>query len=615
MNIKKIIASVSALILAVNTQMLCPVFAQQDTAFDEWDGIIHTDGRLLKDENGKEYPIKGIGFGNNVWSNPKTPPKDLHHTEESYKELAAVGINNIRFYLNYALFESDSDPYNYLETGFNWIDENIALAKKYGIRLLLNMHYPQGGYQSQGAGTALWTNVENQKRLSALWKEIAKRYSDEPVILGYGIVNEPIAAVKGTGSDALDLWQSLAQDITDAIREADTAHPIFVEKMCAFQDLSTLQSNWVNYNDDNNYVKINDDNVVYEFHDYDPYQFTHQGFNWANTQNYDYSYPDDNCVMASSPEWTMATFSGDTASTSDEEWQYLESSFLTADTDRINAVNFVIQAKNIGSAGSVYADKLKLDEYDENGKLLKTLYFDDCTDTSLSFWSEKNTGKYYKSTIGHEDDSAICITGITSDGNCGSNYFIPVNGHKYKASCYVKAVNVSDDAEIRPRCDGWNCQSVNAFNKEYLEKSVLSNIKFSIDNDVPVYCGEFGAGAPTFKNDRGGEIWVRDMLELFSKYNVGYNYHTFHEDSFGLYRNSALLPPAQRNNVLYKAIADANGKPVFDVNSDGTTDTTDADTLKSFLVKDIDTVPGVTDITGDGKTNVFDLISLIRKVK
>ena len=92
------------------------------------------------------------------------------------------------------------------------------------------MHYPQGGYQSQGNGTALWTEPENPKRLCALWTEIAKRYADEPVILGYGLVNEPVVAA-ASGEESLALWQSVAQMLTDGIRTVDQNHMIFVERM------------------------------------------------------------------------------------------------------------------------------------------------------------------------------------------------------------------------------------------------------------------------------------------------------------------------------------------------------------------------------------------------
>ena len=259
---------------------------------DGYTGFIHADGKQLVDEDGKPYTIKGMAFGNEVWSNPSAEPT-RHHDAESYQELAEMGFDSVRFYLNYGLFESDSNPYTYREEGFAWLDKNIAWAKAAGIRLVLNMHYPQGGYQSQGDGTALWTEPENQKRLCALWTEIARRYADEPVILGYGLVNEPVVAA-ASGEKSLELWQSVAQTLTDGIRTVDNNHMIFVERMCASQDLAGTQEQWVNFNDENNYVRLDDDNTVYEFHYYDPHAFTHQGFDWAGTLGNDVTYPDEN---------------------------------------------------------------------------------------------------------------------------------------------------------------------------------------------------------------------------------------------------------------------------------------------------------------------------------
>ena len=218
-------------------------------------GFITADGRILKDENGRQYIIKGMAFGNKVWDNPAEPPVNKHHTEESYEELADLGFNSVRFYLNYSLFENDASPYEYKESGFKWLDQNIEWAEKYGIRLVLNMHYPQGGYQSQGNGDELWTDTENQNRLIALWTEIARRYSDNPSVMGYGIVNEPVVSAKDY-EDPLEKWRELAQDITDSIRTVDDNHLIFVERMCAAEDTATGNLQWENFNNDNNFIKI-----------------------------------------------------------------------------------------------------------------------------------------------------------------------------------------------------------------------------------------------------------------------------------------------------------------------------------------------------------------------
>lgn len=352
---------------------------------DGYTGFIQTNGRTLQDKDGKDYLIKGIAFGNNISENPSFPLYNCHHTEDSYRELSELGFNSVRFYLNYGLFEDDSNPYEYKEAGFEWLKHNINWAKKYGIRLILNMHYPQGGYQSGGKGGALWTDEENQKRLTALWTEIARRYADEPAIIGYGLVNEPVVAIKTNEEDCLNQWQELAQTITDSIRTVDTNHLIFMECMCATLNMDTGNTNWSTFNNDQNFMLIDDKNVVYEFHNYYPHSFTHQDLDWAGTAGKTCTYPDDS----------------------------------------------------------------------------------------------------------------------------------------------------------------------KSYNKVNLEYNVNNYVRFSVKYNVPIYCGEFGAGFPAFEENRGGDVWVSDTIDLFVKYNVGFNYHDYHEYSFGLYRSSSISLPDNRNELLY----------------------------------------------------------------
>lgn len=514
-------------------------------------GFITADGRILRDENGNQYIIKGMAFGNKVWDNPVEPPVNKHHTEESYAELSDLGFNSVRFYLNYGLFEDDASPYEYKESGFEWLDQNIEWAEKYGIRLLLNMHYPQGGYQSQGNGDELWTDSENQDRLIALWKEIASHYSNNPSILGYGIVNEPVVSVKN--EDPLEKWQELAQNITDSIRAVDDNHLIFVERMCAAEDAATGNLQWINFNDDNNFVKINGNDIVYEFHYYDYHPFTHQGFDWAGTQGYDLTYPDESIAISTSGStWEAATFDGDSADLKSEEWQYLESSLMTITEDNHKLLNLVFQAQNLGANGAAYADNLKIDEYDENGSFVKTVYSDDFKNGNIfSFWSENNSGIGVRTNTGYDDNASLYIRGTTSDASFGRNNLLAVKGHSYKASGYFKVENADSNAVVRPRVDVWSADEVCAFNKGFLEKSILNNIEFSIKNNVPIYCGEFGAGVNCFKNDRGGDRWVSDVIDVFIENDISFNYHTYHETGFGLYMDWLDLPTTL-NEVLYE---------------------------------------------------------------
>ena len=153
--------------------------------------FIKVQNQKLVTPDGKDFFIKSMAFGNTVWGNPSEEPK-YHHTKKSYEELTQLGFNAVRFYINYQLFEDDSNPYIYKNEGFDWLNKNIEWAKENNIYLIVNMHVPQGGFQSLGNGLSLFSEKENQKRLVALWKKIADYYKDCSTIIGWGLVNEPI---------------------------------------------------------------------------------------------------------------------------------------------------------------------------------------------------------------------------------------------------------------------------------------------------------------------------------------------------------------------------------------------------------------------------------------
>src|SRR5882672_2450782 len=145
-------------------------------------------GTDIVDADGERVFLKGISLGNQVWTNVALPDD---HAQVDFARLAAMGANSTRFLLKYRTFEDDTAPGVYKSAGWHWIDENIAWAKQNGMYLILNMHVPPGGFQSNGEGGQLWSDPSNQDRLAALWKAIAQRYAGEPTIAGFGLLNEP----------------------------------------------------------------------------------------------------------------------------------------------------------------------------------------------------------------------------------------------------------------------------------------------------------------------------------------------------------------------------------------------------------------------------------------
>jgi hypothetical protein len=237
--------------------------------------FVHAAGTALVDGEGRRFVPKGLAFGNQVWMR-RALPRELR-TEEDYRRSEALGVNAIRFYLNYRWFESDRTPYTYDERGFAWLAQNLAWASAHGIRLLLNLHVPQGGFQSAGGGRALWTEPENQRRFVALWREIARRYRDEPSVLGYDLLNEPVVTT------SIGQWEELARATVAAIRAEDPRHLVVIERVNGVHPAGWLRrirlEEWnPNRNGDMNFFAVNDTNVMYEFHFYQPFQFTLRGW-------------------------------------------------------------------------------------------------------------------------------------------------------------------------------------------------------------------------------------------------------------------------------------------------------------------------------------------------
>ena len=254
-------------------------------------------GQEILSPAGEPVVLRGMHFNNGVFQAPQTigdPVLSADHSPETYRELADMGLDHVRFALNYHLFESDDSPYVYKEDGFALIDQNLEWAKAAGVNLILQMKWPQGGCQMitddpEGGGKALWRSEEYQVRLVALWTEIARRYADEPAIIGYNLMNEPVVPWLGTAETSTAQAKDLMDRIAAGIRTVDTNHILFVEQVTGFF-LPDGQAPDCSPTD--GWYLIDDPNTVYEFHFYEPYPFTHQGADWLPQFPEGVTYPD-----------------------------------------------------------------------------------------------------------------------------------------------------------------------------------------------------------------------------------------------------------------------------------------------------------------------------------
>jgi endoglucanase len=492
---------------------------------------------------GSELLLRGMAFGNLVWVDSYADTPEKHHSEADYQRVQDLGMNAIRFYMNYKTFEDDAKPYQYKQSGWDWIDRNIKWAKAHNIYLILNMHVPQGGFQSRCEGSALWADTSNQGRLIALWKAIASRYQNEPQIAGFDLLNEP------TPSGSIGNWTNLAQRIINDIRSVDKNHMIITERALA------LGCDYGYTDENNNYPQINESNLMYTVHMYDPFEFTHQNLDFVNTGDGG-SYPDNSKIsVPGDAKYATGDYNNPSVPAGNSDWTHFEGSPFIMDTDTLLCGRVVFLSNKI-AGGKVYFDDFELKELDENNNVTRIIHSVNLTSAIQWYWSSDNTGTNSSSESGHGDNFAVTITGNKANATIilPDFAFSVEKGKKYVVSGWMKGENVPSGASASISTEFYFSpagKKLKTRNYDYLAENIAGYSAYIEQQGFPVYFGEFGAGRPCFENNKGGGRWVADCLRIFDSLGYHFTYHSYKEGSFGLYNGwDEPVDPASVNTEL-----------------------------------------------------------------
>lgn len=267
-------------------------------------GFVHRDGQNIFDGNGKNLVFRGLGLGGwmvqegymiktGEFAGPQFKIREKivdvigeQNTVEFYKNykrngitkadidsLAAWGFNSVRLPMHYNLYtlpiekEPVKGKNTWLEEGFKMTDELLEWCTENKIYLILDLHAAPGG-QGKDANISdydetkpsLWESEANQEKMIAFWKKIAERYKDNPWIGAYDIINEPNWNFSATNKNGCDEklnapLRELQVKVTQAIREVDKNHLIFIEGNCWGNNYSGIFPLW-------------DDNTALSFHKY-----------------------------------------------------------------------------------------------------------------------------------------------------------------------------------------------------------------------------------------------------------------------------------------------------------------------------------------------------------
>ena len=228
------------------------------------DDFIRIDGTDLVAPDGSGFFIKGTNLGN--WLNPegymfgfsKTNSagmidqmfrelvgpdftdefwklfKDNYITREDIEFIASTGSNTIRVPFHYKLFtDEDYMGLKSQQDGFKRLDDVIGWCREFGLYVILDMHDAPGGQTGDNIDDSygypwLLESEASQQLFCDIWREIADYYKNEPVILGYDLINEPIAPYFDNMDELNEKLEPLHKRVVAAIREVDTNHIILL---------------------------------------------------------------------------------------------------------------------------------------------------------------------------------------------------------------------------------------------------------------------------------------------------------------------------------------------------------------------------------------------------
>jgi aryl-phospho-beta-D-glucosidase BglC (GH1 family) len=173
--------------------------------------------------------------------------------------MARLGFDHVRLSIDPVPLEQGPRGADGLNAEFvARLDRAVDAMLAHGLAVLIDVH-PEGDYKQR-----LFSGDDAVDQLSMTWRRLAAHYATrDPELVFFEIMNEPEV------HDAYR-WAGIQARLAAAIRGVAPHH--------------TIIATGPNYSDIVDLLAMHplgDGNVIYNFHFYDPHEFTHQGASWG----------------------------------------------------------------------------------------------------------------------------------------------------------------------------------------------------------------------------------------------------------------------------------------------------------------------------------------------
>lgn len=206
------------------------------------------------------------------------------YSKQDFMNIQSLGCDVIRLPINLH-YMTDGEPDYKLDPLFlNFLDQIVNWAEELKIHLILDNHT---------FNPAVETEADVGDILIPVWTQLAEHYKNRSSYLYYEVLNEP----HGLGDV---LWNQIQQDVIDAIRTIDTTHTIIIGP-----------ASWNSYYNLSSMPVYDDEKLIYTFHFYDPFLFTHQGASWTDPSYESLAgvpFPYDEARMPECPDDLKGTY-------------------------------------------------------------------------------------------------------------------------------------------------------------------------------------------------------------------------------------------------------------------------------------------------------------------
>ena len=210
---------------------------------------------------------KGINLSN--WFNDYSDKGQYSNrfTAAQFSIIKQAGFANVRLPIGHTILFQPSNPSQLNAANLAYVDAAVKSIIDAGLTATINYHPLNDDYEKVMA-----TDAAKVDALAAYWKAVAtyfKKYSADKII--FEVYNEPHIASYNSGvSVTKNWWAPVQEKLIKAIREVTSEHYVIAggEGWNSIEGLKLL-------------TPYNYPRIVYNFHFYEPFGFTHQGATWV----------------------------------------------------------------------------------------------------------------------------------------------------------------------------------------------------------------------------------------------------------------------------------------------------------------------------------------------